>query len=141
MKIILVFISMFLFNSNYAFAKDMYFICPNLDWKYSKGFFGKGKMYYDKSGEWREEKNTKITDDRISVGGWHYLSETCKPKCDVKKVFDLVPQVRGTSKIKYVEQKIYAVNNCSKEGSYSKTCSSYKVGELLNTVSCDVRTR
>ena len=142
MKIILILVSMlFALNSNYAFAKDMYFNCGSdgHDWKYSKSFFGSGKMYNDKGGEWIEEKDTKITDDRIRVDGWSYLGKKCNPKCKIRFVFDLVYDVRGTGKYKYTTQKEYAVNDCKlfKYGS----CQSYAAGNEIESRNCSVKIR
>ena len=146
MKVVLILISMILFatNSNYAFAKDTYFNCGEIggDWKYSKSFFGDGKMYYDKGGEWikikKSESDIKITDDRIIFSNFMYISKKCKdPFCRIKTVFDLVYEERGKLKNKYTTRKNYALSDCEVEEFNS--CKSYKAGHLFESFSCKVK--
>lgn len=142
MKIVWILVSiLFALNSNYAFAKDIYFSCGNdgKDWKYSKSFFGSGKIYYDEGGEWIESIDQKITDDKIIVGDWIYPGKKCKPNCNIKYVFDLVYEVRGAGKYKYTTQKEYAVNDC-KLWKYS-SCQSYAAGDKIESRNCSVKIR
>jgi len=133
MKVVLILVSMlFALNSNYAFAKDTYFNCgKGKDWKLSKSFFGSGEMYYDKSGEWKKSSDTKITDDKITIGGWWFGSKNCSPRCNINKVFNLVYEG------KYTSQKTYAQNKCAAPDMYGN-CKSYSKGDLVNSYSCMV---
>ena len=91
LRTLLLIISFFAISSNAVFAKDLYILCP-LNWKYSKSWFGKGKVFYDRGGEWIQASNVKITDDRIIVKDWIYNHPECNSHCMTKWVFSLLIQ-------------------------------------------------
>ncbi len=160
MKIILLVIGIvFVVNSNFAFAKDMYFDCPTfpVPIKYTTSLLGKGKIFYEVEGEWTQMgKNFKITDDKIILSGQE-TSDSCGPKdfgpnvttywkssCEYKTIVSLVLEDGKTqhgqsySKIRNVA----VTDGCSTRW-LSYNCENYKRGDTIGRYAknCAVKVR
>jgi len=143
MKIILLVIGIvFVVNSNFAFAKDMYFYCDGQgNFKYSKSWFGKGKFFYEKEAEWVRDKDAKIKDDKLISPNWPYhKSSSCNrfPPCKYKEVISLVLRKDGNNRTWVDRKRIVTSKKCSASFPYAG-CYILSTGNAMpDTWGCKV---
>jgi hypothetical protein len=161
MKIILLVIGIvFVVNSNFAFAKDMYFYCDGQgNFKYSKSWFGKGKFFYEKEDEWVRDKDAKITDDKVISPNWTYRRKSGTGKlsktppaiwvnestpcnrfgtCKYKEVISLVLRKDGNNRTWVDRKRIVTSKQCS-AGSQFAGCNNLSAGNAMpETYGCKV---
>jgi hypothetical protein len=167
MKIILLVIGIvFVVNSNFAFAKDMYFDCPTVSFqiKYTTSLLGKGKVFKEVEGEWIQVvRNLKITDDKIILSGYKtkdscgpyetdfhpnsggkYYAESCEYKVIVSTVLEDGKTQHGQSYSKI--RNVVTTNGCTTRWlsrNYPYYCQNYNRGDTIGKYAknCAVKVR
>jgi hypothetical protein len=140
MKIILLVIGIvFVVNSNFAFAKNMYFDCNSKgNFKYSKSWFGKGKLFWEKDAEWVRDDDVEITDDKLISPNWEYGdSSWCNRfgPCKYKKVISLVLRNKVSNNPWVMLHRIVTSKQCSwSDGE----CFVLHAGDAMPESSCQV---
>ena len=143
MKIILLVIGIvFVVNSNFAFAKDMYFDCHGEgSFKYSKSWFGKDKLFWEKGAEWVRDKNAKITDDKLISTNWEYgKSSSCNrfDPCRYKHVISLILRKKAPNRVSVKHYRLVTSKKCSFDADW-RGCLELSAGDKLpDTSSCSV---
>jgi hypothetical protein len=141
MKIILLVIGIvFVVNSNFAFAKDMYFDCDGQgNFKYSKSWFGKGQFFYEKEGEWVRDKDAKINDDKVISPNWTYIDSGGRSKLGLGRLSKTPPSIWvpcnrfGTCKYKEV------ISLVLREGAHNQTWVDRK--RIITSKQCSAGTK
>ena len=139
MKIILLVIGIvFVVNSNFAFAKDMYFDCRGQgNFKYSKSWFGKEKLFQEQEGEWAWI-DAKITDDKLIFNSVYENSSWCNrfDPCKYKVVISLVLRKNVPNQTWVDRKRIVTSKQCSWG---SGECFVLHAGDSIpRTWDCDV---
>ena len=100
---------------------------------------GKDKIFWDDNGEWIQENTAKITNDRITLYGWHYTSGKCANECKWKRVFSLIYQ-KGKNDTNWVSYRdIVTSKKCIVPGYLtSSPCERKKRDEVIHSSSCKV---